>query len=386
MTRRVLIVGNGVSGNALAVALLRRGHPVCLVGAGRDPRGSIGEHLPPEALPLLQSLGLQGLVDDGAHLRSPGLVSCWLGPPSARDYSFSLGGDGHNLDRAIFDARLRAAADSAGVRRLRGISPAAIRRGANGWVVSPSPATEGDRVEVDLIVDATGRPAALARRLGAKRCFLDNLLALAGRYRGEDEGDARLLVESAAEGWWYALRQTSGRRVAVYMTGADRCPAGLPAREALWRREHTTAKLVGTLGPPHDLATATWDARTMVLLPQGGPGWIAVGDAAMAFDPLSAAGITKALADARALAALASDPRLTVQDVLDRLQAERRQRWRRYVAELQASYAGRAPDAGGWWRERSRWALGLDPVEPPGFILPEGAGIAHADRKDARHR
>ncbi len=364
VAKSCLIVGNGVSGNALAIALLQRGHDVHVLGSGGGAvRGSIGEHLPPEALPLLQSLGIEDIVEDRPHLRSPGLVSNWVGNRSAKDYAFALGGDGRNLDRDAFDARLRAAADAAGARRLVGIPPTAIRRAVDGWVVAAAPG-----VKADLVVDATGRPAALARHLGARRLFLDSLIALAGHFGSEDRGEARLLVESAVDGWWYALRQAQGRGVAVYLTGAERCPAGRSRRESWWRREYAATPLAGTLGSPRDVRLTAWDARTMVLLPQAGPGWMAVGDAAMAFDPISAAGITKALADARTVAALVSGDGLADdRDVLDRLLAERRRRWRGFVAGLKTVYCGLAPDPGSWWSERRRWAADLDPVEPPGF-------------------
>lgn len=330
---------------------------------GRAMRGSIGEHLPPEALPLLQSLGIEDIVEDRAHLRSPGLVSSWVGGRSVKDYVLALGGDGHNLDRDVFDARLRATADAAGVRRLVGIPPTAIRRTVDGWVVSAMPG-----VKADLVVDATGRPAVLARHLGARRFFLDNLIALAGHYSGEDQGEARLLVESAADGWWYALRQARGRRVAVYLTGAERCPGGTSQRESLWRREYAATPLVETLGSPRDARFTAWDARTMVLLPQAGPGWVAVGDAAMAFDPISAAGITKALADACAVAALVSvDSRTGREELHDRLLTDRRRRWRGFIAGLKSVYCELPADRDSWWSERRRWATDLDPVEPLGF-------------------
>ncbi|MGC2111535.1 MAG: hypothetical protein WA655_18610 [Candidatus Korobacteraceae bacterium] len=43
-------------------------------------------------------------------------------------------------------------------------------------------------------------------------------------------------------------------------------------------------------GPP-----MIFGAQSHILQPMGGCGWVAAGDAAMAFDPLSSQGITKAL-------------------------------------------------------------------------------------------
>ncbi|MER8389483.1 tryptophan 7-halogenase [Mesorhizobium sp. M0894] len=299
-----------------------------------------------------------------------------------KDYSFSLGGDGYNLDRAVFDAHLRVFADQVGVTLLDRVSLRAIRRAANSWVVELGSKLSTIRIEADLLVDASGRSATLARRLGARRRFLDNLIAVAGRYRGEDRGDARLIVESAGEGWWYAARQTQHRRIAVYITE----PADVAGSDqtALWQSKHSETELVKTLGPPQEAMVAAWDARSMVLLPQGGAGWISIGDAAMAFDPLSAAGITKALADACAVAALVSDRGAIESEGVGRLFVDRGRRWRGYIAGLQASYGGLASDQGQCWAKRRRWATELDSVEPAGFSGPADGGNALADTSGAR--
>jgi len=384
MEKRILILGNGVSGHALAISLRRRGHDVYLIGTVRGPRGAIGEHLAPEALPLLQALGVENLVQDRAHLRSPGVVSLWQGRLATKDYSFSLGGDGYNLDRTVFDYQFRVIADQVGVRRFDGVSLMAISRAASSWIVEIGSKRSSVRIEVDLLVDASGRSATLARRLGARRRFLDNAIAVAGRYRGEDRGDARLVVESCGQGWWYAARQTQQRRIAVYITDLDSIAGS--DRTALWHSKHSVTELVKTLGAPQDAAVAVWDARSMVLLPQGGADWISVGDAAMAFDPLSASGITKALADACAVATLVSDCGQIDSENLGRLVADRSRRWRAYVTGLQASYGEIAPNQGQWWFERRRWAAALEAVEPPGFSGPVGAGNALADTSGAGHR
>ncbi len=104
----------------------------------------------------------------------------------------------------------------------------------------------------------------------------------------------------------------------------------------------------------------------------------------MAFDPLSAAGITKALADACAVAALVSDRGAIESEGLSRLFVDRGRRWRGYIAGLQASYGGLSSDQGKWWAKRRRWAAELDLVEPAGFSGPANAGNGLADTSGAR--
>jgi flavin-dependent dehydrogenase len=367
LARRILIVGDGVSGKTLTLALARRGCLVTLLAApAKRERGSIGEHLPPEALPMLQALGLTELCQDPLHLRSPGLVSQWLGSPSVKDYAMGIGGDGYNLDRAAFDAGLQAASDVVGVTRIEGMLADCISGDTGSWEITVTSQSRELRLEADLIIDATGRSAALARRLGARRQFLDQTLALAGRFAGADQGDCRLLVESVSQGWWYALRQSQDRRVAVYLTDARYCRGVASARTSLWRRAYAETRLIPSLGTADVDEVTVWDARSMVLLPQAGSGWLALGDAAMAFDPISAAGITKALVDAReACEAICNNDEEARLD-WSGLMASRARRWRGYVSGLASSYCA-SPLHAEFWERRARWAAALNQDVPFGF-------------------
>jgi flavin-dependent dehydrogenase len=222
---------------------------------------------------------------------------------------------------------------------------------------------------VNLIVDATGRGAALGRRLKARQQIFGRLVALVGRYAGPDSGDSRLYVEAAPDGWWYALRQTGGRRIAVYLTDADLLQGGAARRAEIWREALARTSLVQDLGPAAVQTVEMADARSLLLEPQAGPGWIALGDAAMAFDPLSAAGITKALADARATAAAILANPGGEPAGWEPLLATRARRWSSYLAELRAAYM--AADLGGSFWER-RTALEPSRLEP--YALSASSG------------
>lgn len=381
---RILILGDGMCGNATALSLQAAGHEVSLVGRGKPvSRSGIGEHLAPQALSSLHALGLERLLADPAHLRSPGIIGSWMGFEFSTAYAFSLGGDGFNLDRRVFDGQLRRAADDRGIRRLRG-PLGEICRTSRGWRVHLPSAPDGT-AEVDLLVDASGRSAALGRRLGARRSFLDDLIAVSGRFVGPEEGDARLIVESGTDGWWYCVRQTGARYVAVFLTGATDLAAAGSARKSSWRARLSTTKFGRALGDPLDPIIETWDARSMVLWPQAGPGWIAVGDAAMAFDALSAAGMTKALADATALARHLSTTDLE-QDGFARLVEERRARWRNYIIGLQQTYASPSRENHPWWVGRRQWARRLGAADVQGVIDPGGEESEPEDSSAAPHR
>ena len=309
MTRRavydVLIAGGGPAGAAAALTLARAGASVLLVeplGASM-PAFKVGESLPPAARPLLRDLGVLDAHAAAGHLSSPGNLAAWGGPaPTARDFIRDVNGPGWHLDRPRFDADLRAAASGAGARIFAGRLAAAPGRAGDVWtahVRGRDGATSS--VTARWILDATGRRALVAAGLGAEARPLDRVTAFGVRLSpwapggaGED-GDARALVEAAPEGWWYSARLPDGGRVILFFTDAD-LPAAADARGAAGFRR----RLAGT----RHLAVWTervvggirrFPAATVARTRAGGEGWLALGDASLALDPISSQGIFHAL-------------------------------------------------------------------------------------------
>jgi len=287
----VLIAGGGPAGAVAAHVLARAGRLTMLVDDARPGRRRVGESLPGAARPLLRDLGLLGVLERGPHLQSAGNLSAWGSDELvATDFIRDPHGPGWHLDRARFDADLRAAAREAGAElraaRVRSAVPSAA-----GWSVELS----GGRVVAAWLIDATGRRAAVARGQGARRRRDDRLVALCA-WASADDADTRTLMEATADGWWYTALVPGGARVAALHVDADTAatlrgaPDAWPAR--LGRTTHVSARLSGSrwLSPVtgQEACGARLDRFT-------GPGWLAVGDAALSFDPLSSQGIFTAL-------------------------------------------------------------------------------------------
>jgi flavin-dependent dehydrogenase len=104
------------------------------------------------------------------------------------------------------------------------------------------------------------------------------------------------LIESFAQGWWYTAR-TGGRRVVTCLTDADiALKLGLSDKEKWLGLLSATRQIKESVGGgvlAEENITRT--ANSARLTPVGGSNWLAVGDAASAFDPLSSQGITKSL-------------------------------------------------------------------------------------------
>lgn len=296
-----MIVGGGPAGLVAASGLAAWCKSVTVIEA--RPRGGLrqpGEHLPPAGLRVLRAAGLASLLDDPRHGASPGVRSLWgEAEPLDRDYGLDLPARGLNLDRPAFDAALAGHAETKGVdlrfrTRLRRLERSA--RGFTAMIVGPEGA---DRLDVDLVVDASGRSAAAARALGARRERHDRLIGAAAMIVGVAPPDepGRLHIEAVADGWWYAVTLPGRRLLACYMTDATTLrdhPGGVAA---LWRERLAASRLVAPLarGGREPDRVAVFDAATQRLGAVAAEGFVAVGDAALAFDPLSSWGIAKAV-------------------------------------------------------------------------------------------
>lgn len=297
----VLVVGGGPAGCATALALLRAGRSVVLMDRAAQPASRPGEVLPPAAWPVLDGLGLAGRFRDQYHLPAHVVWCRWgAGPAYQVDLTLHPYGCGWHLDRMRFDAMLRDAVRAHGGRIVCGAARGVRRDDDGRWLVGSSGPDNPGPVRAPVLVDATGRARALARRLGADHSSLDSLVGLvAVGVAAPAAGPVRVatVIEADETGWWYAGRLPGDRVVAAFLTDPDLLPTGRDRLPGFWRARLARTVLVsrewaGVAGPA---SVRVAPAGTGRLAHPAGPGWLAVGDAAMSFDPLSGQGIGAAL-------------------------------------------------------------------------------------------
>lgn len=359
----VAIAGGGPAGAAAATLLAQEGLRVLLADGSSTRCDKIGEGLPPSSKSLLRELGVADAVFSDGHRRSHGTVSAWGDDAlHGNDFVYQLHGDGLQLDRQRFDQRLRERAVAAGAELH---CPARLR--ADG-----EPAGSGHRLrlqrqggEIEVtstwLIDASGRPAVLARRLGAVRRDDDELLAFHLRLRSDSGGDrnASTLVEAVEDGWWYSALLPDGQRLVVLLTDADLVDRRtLLDGDGLWRRLQQTRHLREHCARHRYAPTAAAAGVAAAggrLHPCSGSRWFAVGDAAVSFDPLSSKGIAHALYSglcaARALlAAISGDGKAS-----ERYDAHMAQIHTVYRAQLANYYAQETRWSGSpFWSRRQR--------------------------------
>lgn len=298
---RSLVVGSGPAAYAAALAVSARGGTVALLRRARPGGERIyGEHLAPGAKAHLAQLGLLDILCPPRHRPSHGITTLWgAAAPFTRDYLFNPYGCGWNLDRDAFDGSLADEASRRGVRLVDITHIETVQRTGRGWELAAATPRGRALVAGHFLIDATGRRAVVARKLRLRGERHDRLVGLYARLESVACQDDHLLLESAPDGWWYSVPLSGDVLVAVFMTDSDLLPAGAAARARHWlaRLETSTATRARTGRLPCAVTLHVAPSGSQCLSAHAGPDWLAVGDASMAFDPLAADGIAKALED-----------------------------------------------------------------------------------------
>lgn len=293
----VAVVGGGPAGAVTALLLARAGAAVVMYEQSWYDALRLGETLPPSVNPLLRELGLWERFHALRSEPSYQTASAWgAAEPAERSFVFSPHGHGWHVDRARFDHMLAEAAEEAGARVRRGVQVRRVSRTDTILVVEAS-----EPMRVGRVVDATGRVARIARALGATRDQRDRLVCAARAFAVGTPTACDTFIEAAPDGWWYASPLPEGRRMIAFFTDAHHAVRARLATADGWvaalaRTDHVSRLAVGR---PHDKVHVVTCA-SHELRPSVGPDWIAVGDAALAVDPLSSGGVAFALRSAAA--------------------------------------------------------------------------------------
>ncbi len=300
MKRVVAVVGGGPAGCYFAIAAARAGIEVLLFDrARRRQRRPIGEWLAPEGKTELQRAGLWQRLPSALASRCETVRVAWERPiPSTRSFITNPHGCAWTLDRAGFDAWLLAQAKVAGVRCVTGASVRHARRIDPGWMLAVETAQDATEMRADFIVDATGGAGALTRALDRRMVWRDPLCAMVCTAKAAAP-DTGLAIEATSSGWWYSTPVPDGSMAAAFVTDARILPRGIRSREDSIRRLLDEAPMTRARLPTVQ-AKEVVSAATRAFDRVGGEGWLAIGDAALARDPLSGEGIAAAFRSAAA--------------------------------------------------------------------------------------
>ena len=299
----VVIAGAGPAGCAAAIRLQQLQLSVCLVDEVKEDELKVGESLPGAAIRLLNRLGIKDLsqlLPKSAFLPCVANVSAWGTEQwTYNDAIRNPEQGGWHLMRHQFDAALRKLAIKNGVDFYKGKIGKINKDDHSIYLVKFKQQNPNlpETLSAKYLVDATGRAAAVLKQFKVLRHQFETQMAAIAWFQPDfADKDQTTRIKSVENGWWYSSKLPDHTRVfsfhglptdiakmvkspQEFINSANKCK--LKPKEL-----QIKALKIGVRARKAGVALAAQVAKAPC---------IAVGDAALSFDPLSSQGIFFAL-------------------------------------------------------------------------------------------
>ena len=292
----VVIIGDGVAGLCLAYLLQQNDISTIVIGLSKIlPRMALAETLPPSSLVLLEQLGLKTLFERSALRKTYGYHSLW-GTAHVMDTNFFFHRPfqyGLKLDKQklLMELKNSLAQPVLAVDRWYGFDPMESR-------LRIKCGTKEEVIKGKIFVDGTGRKRSLLKQLHIPTEQSDQQLAFSCHlprvYHPKIKHD--VFTELFTQGWGIVSGLDERTNVLTLFTEQN-----LPLARDLryyrkWQEVLSETRIL------QDFLVSNLDVRVKVSIANSsrasqisGKNWLAIGDAAIAFDPLSSHGITNAV-------------------------------------------------------------------------------------------
>jgi flavin-dependent dehydrogenase len=300
------VVGGGPAGAIFAQLLARAGAQVTVVD-----RGGIGvtvvEMLSGQCRRLVEQHAAAALPPGVNNAEIVQTVSLWDTPtPVTWSTMFNPWGSGLAIARSPFDEALREAARNEGATVLAHTEVRDIERQHSGWLLHLYRGRRASTLSADFLVLASGRAG---RNFVGRKQLIDHaqIALMASLPSMPAVADNSFYLEAVQDGWWYAMPNPNGGIFVGFCTEqTKKVRRRSKPLQVLWSAEMRRTRLISELVPRHvevKSLVGRW-AGVRSFDKVSGEGWIAIGDAAFAPDPLSGKGIELGINSA-ALGALA---------------------------------------------------------------------------------
>lgn len=345
---QVVIIGGGPAGTACAINLCRLGvKDVLVIESGEYEKFRIGESIPPESRQVFAKMGILENFLAENHDPCYGSISYW--GDHRRGYNDSIMspfGHGWHLDRTRFNRFLAEEASEAGAEVLTQTKYLDSEKLENGrFLLTIEHEETMKTIEAQIVVDASGVKAIFAQQMGSKKIHSQPLICLASRFRSTNGQVSQMQLthlEAVEYGWWYTAKlPDNSMLVTLYSTKK------IIQSEKLNSPDNWLAHLKNT---PHtfnllksmemiDNPLKGFPAPSYCLDKIADENWLAIGDAASAYDPITSRGIIKSLLNAEVSAnVIAKKLNNSVLDCME-VHHQINQSYERYEEERRYYYA-----------------------------------------------
>ncbi len=309
----VVIIGAGPAGSATAITLASLGQRVLLIDEQAIAKSKLGESLPPASVDIVSHFLGELDSPDGKSIglyKTAGNISTWASEQlDYADFFFTSKGFGLCIDRLAFDEALCLRALELGVTLQRAVTFESCARSFEpgfNWSINLGSYLKVEHHRARYLVDCSGRRAVLSKMFDIPVIENeDGLFAYSQWFSCEaEDDDCFTRIEAVGNGWWYTNRvptstSPDNRRLVVFYSDRD-LPDGKRAGSLEGFNELLSKTIqIAPLLQAHEYkasgAIRGAPANSQRLQEFCGDAWMAVGDAAQAYDPLSSQGIDKAL-------------------------------------------------------------------------------------------
>lgn len=279
-------MGGGPAAATAARLLTSWGRDVLLVARPDMDEPELSVSLTPSCRKFFDLMGISSAIEAAGFIPSHGHTVWWGG--SKRVEPFAEGQHGWQVSTERLSRVMLAAVEAAGGRVQRATLT------ADEVLAWPA----------RMRIDATGRSGVLARPLGRRRYEPGHrTVALIGHWRRAGAwplpDPSHTLLESYADGWGWSVPVGPDSRALAVMVD--------PRTTSLVKGEGAKAVYLAEIAKMRHLPEAFrgsdliggpfgWDASMYLAEQMTGDGWLLAGDANAFVDPLSSAGVKKAMA------------------------------------------------------------------------------------------
>jgi flavin-dependent dehydrogenase len=302
----VLIIGGGPAGTATALhLLLHAGLQVIVAEASAYEEGRVGEHVDASLFPLLEYIGLHPDKEDKERMIAGyDSLAAWGNENIVSRHSiYNTDGKSYQLDRDNFDLSLAEAVEKNGGQLFPRTRAIHFQQDGDNWTVLLRHETKGDlQVTARFLVDATGRKSQVCRQLGLQQTQHDQLVGIGAylHFHHENPIPQQLLLETVEQGWWYSATLPDRRFALTLFTDADLVKTNKWQQQENWIKLLSATRHINKLSSGAYAYGKPWvrNAFSQITDTSTRTNFLAVGDAAASFDPISSMGIGFAVSSA----------------------------------------------------------------------------------------
>lgn len=294
----VLIVGGGPSGASAAISLLNYSScSVTLVEQSDFNITRVGEHVSASIFNLIDYLKLKkdDFEPDSFMPSYAGKAYWGSDNVSSINSIFTTDEATFQIDREKFDLKLIEVAAARGATIFPRTKCIEYKQLENKtWKISLShPDKKSFIIYARYLVDASGRSSNVCRKVGASTQKYDSLIGV-GLFLKQENRKFEHILESCELGWWYTACLPDNKMVVTFFSDADIISKNKLHRLESWKANLSKTKHIKKVLQGHQaLSNKLWvrNAQTQISNIKNLDRFIAIGDAAVSFDPISSMGI-----------------------------------------------------------------------------------------------